>query len=128
MKRRAKIRNRLLDRARDGFHGYPLATVAYYGPNDQTATKVSVGIFRYEGAKPEMHKWFTDKTDARMDESVTDEIIQLLRKERVASVAAAGKIIGCPHEEGKDYPDGQHCPQCPFWAGKDRWEGIEMGE
>lgn len=31
------------------------------------------------------------------------------------------KIIGCPHEEGKDYPMGKKCPQCPFWVNRDRW-------
>ncbi len=27
-------------------------------------------------------------------------------------------IIGCPHEEGADFPSGQECPYCPFWHGK----------
>jgi hypothetical protein len=31
------------------------------------------------------------------------------------------RIIGCPHEEGKDYPAGDVCPQCPFWANRDRF-------
>jgi hypothetical protein len=31
------------------------------------------------------------------------------------------RIIGCPHEEGIDYPDGQKCPQCPYWASRDRF-------
>jgi hypothetical protein len=30
-------------------------------------------------------------------------------------------IIGCPHEEGTDYPEGASCPQCPYWAGRDRF-------
>ncbi len=34
-----------------------------------------------------------------------------------------GAIIGCPHEEGIDYPDGEVCPQCPFWARRDRFTG-----
>jgi hypothetical protein len=33
------------------------------------------------------------------------------------------RIIGCPHEEGIDYPDGAECPECPFWKGRDRWTG-----
>jgi hypothetical protein len=38
------------------------------------------------------------------------------------------KIIGCPHEEGIDYPDGEQCPVCPYWAGRDRWTGaLEPG-
>jgi hypothetical protein len=33
-------------------------------------------------------------------------------------------IIGCPHEEGTDYPEGEACPQCPFWQGRDRFKGT----
>jgi hypothetical protein len=33
-----------------GFCGYPVATVAFYGPDDTSATKVSVGIVAHEGA------------------------------------------------------------------------------
>jgi hypothetical protein len=35
----------------------------------------------------------------------------------------ADRIIGCPHEEGIDYPEGEECPLCPFWKGRDRWSG-----
>ena len=31
-----------------GFCGYPVATVAFYGPDDARATKVSVGIVTHE--------------------------------------------------------------------------------
>lgn len=31
------------------------------------------------------------------------------------------RIIGCPHEEGLDYPMGRACPQCSFWAVIDRF-------
>jgi hypothetical protein len=34
------------------------------------------------------------------------------------------RIIGCPHEEGIDYPLGSTCPLCPFWKDKDRWTGL----
>lgn len=34
-----------------GFQGYPVATVAFYGPDDKRATKVSVGIVTEEGAE-----------------------------------------------------------------------------
>jgi hypothetical protein len=26
-----------------------------------------------------------------------------------------------PAEEGIDYPEGETCPLCPFWKGRDRW-------
>ncbi|SEJ90916.1 hypothetical protein SAMN05192539_102313 [Paraburkholderia diazotrophica] len=34
-------RDRLAKKARRGFCGYPVATVAFYGPDDRRATKVS---------------------------------------------------------------------------------------
>jgi hypothetical protein len=36
-------------KARSGFRGYPVGTVAYYGPDDRRATKASVGIIPAEG-------------------------------------------------------------------------------
>jgi hypothetical protein len=38
------------------------------------------------------------------------------------------QILGCPHEEGIDYPKGQVCPQCPYWAHRDRWTGEVLPE
>jgi hypothetical protein len=31
-------------------------------------------------------------------------------------------IIGCPHQEGIDY-EGEWCPFCEFWHGRDRFTG-----
>ena len=45
------FRERLAKKARKGFQGYPVASVAYYGPTATTATKVAVGITLAEGAE-----------------------------------------------------------------------------
>ena len=42
----------LRDKARRGFRGYPVATVAYYGPDAGKATKIAVGIILKEGDEP----------------------------------------------------------------------------
>jgi hypothetical protein len=31
---------------------------------------------------------------------------------------ATDRNMGCPHEEGKDFPVGGDCPFCPYWKGK----------
>jgi len=36
----------------------------------------------------------------------------------VKSVVMSQCNLGCPHEEGEDFPHGQDCPFCPFWKGK----------
>ncbi|MBN2494932.1 MAG: hypothetical protein JXR96_10110 [Deltaproteobacteria bacterium] len=116
--------NPIQKRAARGFRGYPVASVAYYGPDDQRATKVAVGIVPFEGAEPiALERWYGEDEDIRRDKEITDQIIAFIREHDVRSFALADRIIGCPHEEGIDYPDGEECPECPFWHGRDRFTG-----
>src|SRR5262245_15437556 len=124
MKLKLKIKNRIIKRSQKGFRGFPVTTVAYYGPDNRNATKVAVGIIEHEGAEPVMQKWYKRGTDVRLDEEITNEILEFIRQHDAVSVAAVAKLLGCPHEEGIDYPKGQVCPQCPYWAGRDRWADI----
>jgi hypothetical protein len=71
------------EEAKKGFRGYPVATIAYYGPDDKRASRVAVGIAERENGEP-------------------------------------------ARDEGIDYPEGIAFPQCPFWAGRDRWTGKHM--
>ncbi len=109
--------------------GYPLATIAYYGPDDQFASKVVVGILMSENDREAnaLKKWFAEGLDVREDISIFTEMVAYLDANHVHRVAIMDRIIGCPHEEGIDYPMGEKCPRCPFWANRDRWTG-EMVE
>jgi hypothetical protein len=111
-------------RARRGFRGYPVATIAFYGPDDKRASKVAVGVVTAEGAEPiALKRWFAEEGDVRTDPAVGSDILQFVRDHGAKSVVMTDGIIGCPHEEGVDYPEGSACPQCPFWAHRDRWTG-----
>ena len=124
MKLKSRINNPLLKRARKGFRGYPIATIAFYGPDDRRATKVVVGIVTREGAEPDpLERWYADDGDLRSNDETTQQIRAFLTQHDVVSVVAVDRIIGCPHEEGIDYPDGTVCPECPFWASRDRFTG-----
>jgi hypothetical protein len=123
MKIKRRSTSPLAKKARRGFRGYPIATIAYYGPDDTRASKVAIGIVRAEGADPEMTRLFSDEGDIRKDMEIGDEILKLLNIYGVQSVIVKEGIFGCPHEEGIDYPDGEVCPQCPFWANRDRFTG-----
>jgi hypothetical protein len=46
------------------------------------------------------------------------ELRKILRENRVKEVIPAPHVMGCPHEEGEDFPRGKDCPFCPFWKGK----------
>src|SRR5262249_37516518 len=61
----------LAKKAKKGFRGFPMATIAFYGPDDKTASKVVVGIFlgeRQEAA--DLRRWFSDATDIRSDVAI----------------------------------------------------------
>ncbi len=121
---RRRSKSPLQKRARRGFRGYPIATIAFYGPTDTRATKVAVGIVRAEGADPEViERWYSEDEDVRYSAAIGREIRAFIEKHGVKSSVMTDGIIGCPHEEGIDYPEGEVCPRCPFWAGRDRWTG-----
>jgi hypothetical protein len=103
--------------------GFPIATIAYYGPDDETATKVAVGIVGSKDELIEMKRWLVRSVDVRIDRAINNEILVFIKAYQVKRVAMAGRIIGCPHEEGIDYPEGAICPKCPFWTIRDRWTG-----
>lgn len=105
-----------------GFRGYPVATIALYGPTAERASKVVVAIIRDEGLDPDpLRRWFSPENDVRSDPTIESEMLSFIREHGVRSVVMTDRIIGCPHEEGVDYPEGQKCPQCPYWASRDRF-------
>ena len=53
-----KARYLIHKKARRRSRTYPLATIAYYGPDDQRATKVVVGIVDTQNTLLAMEKWF----------------------------------------------------------------------
>ena len=118
------FRDRLKKKAKRGFRGYPLATVTYYGPSDSLASKVAVGIMQAEeGEVDPLERWFSEVKDIRLDPEINEAILHFLEQNGVKSVVFPDRILGCPHEEGIDYPEGEKCPKCTFWANRDRFTG-----
>ena len=113
---REQARKRLGKKAKKGFRGFPVATIAFYGPDDRRASKVTVGIVLAEDQEPaELRRWFSEQADVREDAAVAEEILALIDEFGVRSVAMVDRVIGCPHEEGIDY-EGPTCPRCPYWG------------
>lgn len=116
-----KYRKQITKKARKGIRGYPVATVAFYGPTNAVATKLVCGVIKYEGAEAEpMKKWFSE-SDVRKSEKILGEVLAFIEENEVDSIGMIEKIIGCPHEEGLDYPMGESCPNCDYWKGRDRF-------
>ena len=119
--------SKLEKRAKRGQQGYPAATVAFYGPDASRASKVSVGIVPDEDSDvTELRTWSSETIDVRRDTKLNTSILQFIEEHGVKTVVMSPGIIGCPHEEGIDYPEGEVCPVCPYWATRDRWTGEEL--
>src|SRR5207302_8189614 len=77
---------RLRKKARKGLRGWPIATIAFYGPNLSQATKVTVGIVPSENAEvKELRDWKVDRGDIRADPG---------RQGDVGIYRAASSVIG----------------------------------
>jgi hypothetical protein len=110
---------------RQGNRGFPQATLAFYGPDDTKATKAVLGIFLREGEESTLYRYFSEEKDVRFKIDIQESVLARLKEHQVRSLIMVEKIFGCPHEEGTDYPDGEACPHCPFWKGRDRYAALE---
>lgn len=102
-----------------------MGTVAFYGPDDQNATKLVVGIS--PDAKhgiTETRQWWSELLDVRHDARALEEALAYLSDRNVKSVVMTNGVYGCPHEEGIDYVEGGSCEQCLFW--KDRSRDVTL--
>ena len=116
-----KHKKALTKLVRKGQKGFPVATVAFYGPDNTRASKVVCSIIEHEDADPDpMRKWFTDG-EARTSEQILGQLLAFIEEHGARTVAMADALLGCPHEEGIDYPRGESCPHCPYWKNRDRF-------
>jgi hypothetical protein len=115
MTRKRKRRESARPRRQRRLH-YPIATVAHYGPDDRTVTKIAVGIVEAEGAEPTMERWIGP--DVLTNPEIQLQIAGFIQAHGVQQVVTTEGVLGCPHEEGIDFPAGEECPYCPFWSGK----------
>ncbi len=108
---------------------YPVGTLAHYGPTNRLATKIAAAIVRHPDAEPEpLHRWITQAGDIRDDRSIAQQAAAFFRRHRVKRIATTSRIMGCPHEEGMDYPEGGECPHCPYWHQRDRSTLVPLPE
>jgi hypothetical protein len=97
--------------------------MAAYGPDSTLATKLVVSVIQRPGQRDPaaMRTWTTQAVDVRHDRTTAAEVADFVQQHDAKETVTADRIIGCPHEEGIDYPIGRTCPRCPFWAGIDRF-------
>jgi hypothetical protein len=77
---------------------YPIGSVALYGPDDKTTTKIAAGVIVHDGAKAIIKRWVA--TDVTTNSKVRQEMKDFFLEHGVNSVAVSEGNMGCPHEEG----------------------------
>lgn len=105
---------------------YPTGTIALYGPDDKTTTKIAAAVIVSENAEPVLER--SMGTDMTTNPKVQQKLQEFFRRYGVESVAMSQGNMGCPHEEGEDFPMGEVCPFCPFWRGKQGSNRRERGD
>lgn len=100
-----------------------VASIAPYGPDNTSATNLVVSVLERPGQREPstMRTWTTHAVDVRHDPTIAASVADFLREYGVEHTVTSDRIMGCPHQESIDYPMGRSCPQCPFWAGIDRF-------
>jgi hypothetical protein len=78
-------------KAERGFHSYPIATIAFYGPTYKLATKVAVSIILTENHEPDLlERWFSDSgCDVRHDPAIGEQVVAFLKTRAVRSTVVA---------------------------------------
>ncbi len=71
--------------------------------------------------KEGVESWHLEGAAVRDDPTIHQQIVTLIDRHGVRSVAMTEGPIGCPHQEEIDDPEAGNCPECPYWAGRDRW-------
>lgn len=104
---------------------FPIGTIALYGPDDMTTTKIVAAVVSDPDAEPIIERWVGARVTE--NEKVQRAIEEFFDKNSVKSIAAAETNLGCPHEEGEDFPVGEDCPFCPFWKGRQRGGALPFG-
>ena len=97
---------------------YPIGALVYFGPDDQTVTKIIAVVIQSSDTDPFLRSWGGNGVTTNGD--VILEIGSYFKKFQVNEVVMTEGVVGCPHEEGVDYPAGEACPYCPFWSEKSK--------
>jgi len=92
---------------------YPIGTLMYFGPDNETITKIVAVVIPSKGSPPIAKSW--SNPEVTSDPRVAAEIGKFYLENKVVDVVMTDGVLGCPHEEGVDYPVGGQCSQCKYW-------------
>ena len=98
-------------------HKRHVGIITCYGFDDKTTTKMTATVLADQGNRVvKVRSWIA--SNILEDQRIAWEIRAFFEKHGVKTLSMSDGNIGCAHEEGLDFPQGEDCPFCPFWKGK----------
>jgi hypothetical protein len=85
-------------------------------PGSLSTTKIAAGVILNDGAEAILKRWVA--TDVTTNPNIQQEMRDFFLQHGVKSVVMTEGNMGCPHEEGEDFPHGEDWPFCPYWKEK----------
>ena len=87
-RRARELHQRLGKKARRGFRGFPVGTIAFYGPDDRRATKLVAAVIAKEDDPPsDLRRYLVAEGDVRQDPTILEEVVLFFEAHGVRSVA-----------------------------------------
>ena len=104
-----QLRKILRDRSK-----FPIGILTYFGPDNKTITKIVGLVIKGPDIEPRLRSW--SQPGVVSDPIVVAEIGSYFLENKTVDIVMTGSVLGCPHEEGVDFPLGTDCPHCKYWS------------
>jgi hypothetical protein len=81
---RSHFPKRLQKKAKRGFKGYPIGTVAFYGPDNRFASKIAAAVIPGEDEEAAaLERWQSDTEDVRMSVAIGEQVLALTARREI---------------------------------------------
>jgi len=93
---------------------FPFGILSYFGPDNESITKIVALVIKGSDIKPILRSW--SQPGVTSDPLVAAEIGKFFLENKTENIVMPDGVLGCPHEEGVDFPLRTVCPYCVFWS------------
>lgn len=87
-----KAKKRIAKKVKNGFKGYPLVTITYFGHDKNVATEVSISYLLDENEELQVQR-FKCESEIREDETIQSVLLKIIERSDAMSVVELDGII-----------------------------------
>jgi hypothetical protein len=96
----------------------PVGVLAFYGPSPEKCTKAVATVVDLKKA---LIVAVFDGPDVQRNQALLNKVFAFFKEHDVAQAVVFEELLGCEHEEGVDFEEGETCPLCPDWKPSVDW-------